>query len=236
MVVPPAAGIGGAARALQLPSFFGGLPETLREQLRAAGQRSLCPQGRLIHGRGDPGTSFSIVETGAVRFSRTDLDGATIALATIGPGEAFGEISLFAGLPRAFDAYAAEPTVLRVIAASSLDRLFDSHPDLRTHVLRHITRQLVAVTDLLDDERRLPLNVRLAKQLAARAQRGMTTIDVTQVELAEDLAVSRVAVNHAIRSLARQGLVVTGYGRLRIPDLIALDRWVAARSGADIDA
>lgn len=228
----PGASFEAVPPALSLASFFAGLPEAQKSAVMAAGRSVHYPEGASIHRRGDAGDSFSIVERGAVRFSRTDSEGETIVLATVGPGEAFGEISLFAGLPRAYDAEAVGPADIRALRRAELDELIAREPAIRDHLLRHITRQLVTVLDLLDDERRLPLPVRLAKLLWARTARAAAegsqlVLPHTQAALAEELAVSRVAMSKAIARLAAAGLVATGYGRITVTDRAGLAEWIA---------
>jgi len=217
---------------LHLVSFFVGMPEDLRSIMSNAGHIAHYKKGQIIHQEGDPGEKLSIIKTGSVRFSNTDREGNINVLSVLEEGEAFGELPLFAGIPRAYDAAAAQDCDLRVISKTELGRLMDDEPRLRDHIIRHVTRQFYRALQLLDDERRLPLKVRLAKNLVTRSavQAGKTEIRIRQDELADELAVSRVAMGKALSHLSQQGLVRTGYGKVEILGIEALSSWIAEAS------
>ncbi|WP_164115626.1 Crp/Fnr family transcriptional regulator [Sphingorhabdus sp. Alg239-R122] len=219
-------------RPLQLASFYTTLPEELRHAISAQGHIVAYEKGQMIHQSGDSGQEFTIIDRGGVRFSNTDMNGYTNVLTVLTAGEAYGELPLFAGINRAFDAYAAENCRLRIISKIQLDRLMDSHPELRDYIIGHVTRQFYRALQLLEDERRLPLRVRLAKNLLEKAghAQGRVEMPVRQNDLAEEMAVSRVALSKALKTLAVQGLMQTGYGSLEICDVDTLIEWIDANS------
>ena len=49
---------------------------------------------RLFH-EGDPGDALYVIETGKIKLARRASDGRENLLAILGPGEMFGELSLF---------------------------------------------------------------------------------------------------------------------------------------------
>ncbi|MEZ5709136.1 MAG: Crp/Fnr family transcriptional regulator [Blastomonas sp.] len=218
------------ARPLVLGSFFPGLPQEARARIMAMGRVEHRRDGAWIHQRGDHGKFFSIIERGAVRFSRLGLSGEVRVLATLGTGEAFGELPLFAGVPRAYDAQAIGDTMLRILSHDEMDRLLAEDGEVRSQVLRHVSRQLLIVLELLEDERSLPLRARLGKSLLAmlRQQDGAARIRIRQSDLAEQHAVSLVALSKALAELRGEGLVMTGYGWIDIPSERALTQWLEA--------
>lgn len=70
--------------------------------------------GQPVFRQGDVGDRMYVVVDGAVRIFRED-DGAETTLATVGPNETFGELSLFDQHPRSACATAVGDTRLRVI-------------------------------------------------------------------------------------------------------------------------
>lgn len=86
--------------------------------------------------------------------------------------------------------------------------------------------------ELLDDERRLPLAARFAKLLLRWpvGPDNHAAIVATQQQLADELAVSRVALSGALRQLVSEDLVETGYKRIRLPARNRLEQWVAMHS------
>ena len=60
---------------------------------------------RLFH-EGDPGDALYVIETGKIKLGRRAPDGRENLLAILGPGEMFGELSLFDPGPRVATAVA----------------------------------------------------------------------------------------------------------------------------------
>ena len=149
-----------------------------------------------------------------------------------GRGDAIGEFTIFAGLPHTHDFVAVGPTVIRYIDKGSFHRLRRQEPELAFHFLQAITLRLHFAIEMLDDTIRLPLVVRTAKLLrhgsTLSADPGI--IEVRQVEIADALGVSRVAIGKTLKKLRSERLIEQRRGRIHIPDRRRLDRWISARS------
>lgn len=98
--------------------------------------------GQVIARQGDVGTGFFIVATGRVTVIR---DGATIA--TLGPGEFFGELSVLDGMPRTAQVVAAEPTVCLALATWEFEAVVREHPAVALAVLRGLAMRLRTLTE-----------------------------------------------------------------------------------------
>ncbi len=216
---------------------FGGQPLTarlspaIREQLRLASAVVRYDDGETIHSRGDIKPGLSIIQSGAVRFANPGEDGSYITTSVLGPGHGFGEATLFARLPRAYDAIAVGETVIEQISKTAFDRIFEAEPQLARHMLEATTIRLYSVLEFMDDLRRLPLVMRTAKLIAGMAQtaKQVGAVECNQSDLAFTLGVSRVSVGKALTQLQEEGLIVLGYGRIGVPDLVTLENWIAER-------
>lgn len=100
------------------------------------------PAGRVIARQGEIGTGFFIVADGEVQVIR---DGSPIA--TLGPGEFFGELSVLDGLPRIAQVVAELPTRCLAIASWDLERVLLEHPALTLSMLRELAGRLRSVTE-----------------------------------------------------------------------------------------
>ena len=93
--------------------------------------------------QGDPGDGMFMVLAGELR-ARTIIGDKETILATFGPGDFFGDMSLFDHGPRSADVIAnADSTVLR-ISATAFDRLTREAPALATPFLQATARTLAA--------------------------------------------------------------------------------------------
>ena len=208
------------------------LPPGLAAKLSAAASAVEYEDGETIHSRGDAKPGLSIIRSGAVRFAIPGADGSYITTSILGPGHCFGEATLFAHLPRAYDAIAVGETMVEQIAKRRFDRIFDEEPMLARLMLEATTQRLYSVLEFMDDLRRLPLPVRTAKIIAgmARLAKHRNEVECCQSDLAFTLGVSRVSIGKALARLQEEGLIVLGYGRIGVPDRAALNDWIAERS------
>ena len=215
-----------------IPGLLGMLSPRLRGAVEAAEVPVRYRDGVLIQARGDATPGLSVVRGGAVRIGNIGADGAHLTTAVLGLGQTFGEMTLFADLPRTFDARAYGPTTIGHINKTRFDRLLQAHPELAKPLLRSLSTQLHAALEFIDDLRRLPLIVRVAKVLATMVNTSKNTIvlETTQAALADTIGVTRVSVANTLAELEREGLVRRGYGAIEIPDVKGLLSWVEQSS------
>jgi len=215
-----------------LPGLLNALPAPIRKAVAEAAVPIRYRDGALVQSRGDATPGLSIVRSGAVRIGNIGADGSHLTTAVFGAGQTFGEMTLFGDLPRTFDARAFGPTTIDHVSQVRFERLLDEYPALSRFILRSLSLQLHSALEFIDDTRRLPLLVRVAKVLAnmARLATDEASLETTQTALANTLGVTRVSVANALAELEREGLLIRGYARIEIPDASALRHWVDARS------
>jgi CRP-like cAMP-binding protein len=100
------------------------------------------PAGGVIARQGDVGTGFFIVALGSVRVVR---DGET--LATLGPGEFFGELSVLDGRPRTAQVVAVEPTTCLALASWDFEAIVSEDPKVALAVMRGLADRLRGLTE-----------------------------------------------------------------------------------------
>jgi CRP-like cAMP-binding protein len=168
-------------------------------------------------------------------MGRSDREGKTVMSVVLKNGQSFGELTLFANLPRPFDAFAVGPTRINKISRAAFFQLMDQEPALRRSVLANLAIQVAGTLDQIDSLKRLPLRERVAKTLLefalgtgqSQPEEGQrATAQATHGQLAEALGVTRVSIASALDSLIGLGLIVQAYGRIDIPDTRALERFL----------
>jgi len=193
-----------------------------RDRLVAMAPARRFADGQFVQQQGDPGDAFWAVVEGHVLVGRYAEDGGFTAFAVLGPGDLFGELAFFTGVPRQADALASGPARLVAIDRPLLRRLMAADVGWAELLLRSLGRQLAGALDIIDAERRLGSAdrlLRLLRMMAVDADAeadGGTSVRATQQQLADLLGVSRVTLGAALRDLTARGLVATGYGRIRL--------------------
>jgi CRP/FNR family cyclic AMP-dependent transcriptional regulator len=205
------------------------MPDALAGRVRAAAKPTRYQDGQLVHARGDLQRGLSIVRSGAVRFGNAGEDGSYVTTTVMGPGQSFGEFTLFGDLPRTHDATAVGATVIDYLDHARFQRLLADAPELWRILMIATTKRLHDALELLDDFRRLPLPALTAKLLLALppSKADLTLVACNQADLAFTLGVSRVSIGKALAQLQKAGLLVLGYRMITIRDRAALKRWVA---------
>ena len=141
-LAPPDAPLTEREEQLSRVPFFNGLTrEALGLIARATAEESHAT-GTKIFQFGDPGDKLFILLEGKVRISREVAGMGEEALAVLGAGEVFGEMSLLDESPRSADARVHERCRLLVITKEAFDDLLFLHKDLAYEVLWSIVRML----------------------------------------------------------------------------------------------
>ncbi|MDD2706977.1 MAG: Crp/Fnr family transcriptional regulator [Verrucomicrobiae bacterium] len=126
---------------LKQTSLFSDLTgRELAELLHLLHERTFAA-GEVIFHEGDPGFGVYVVFKGEVEISKALKDGRT-AMANLGPGEIFGEISLLDGSGRSAQASAAVKTELIGFYRTELGNLLERNPSLASKILFALARQL----------------------------------------------------------------------------------------------
>ena len=123
--------------------FQGLTPDALALIAQVATEESHA-LGTKIFQHGDTGDKLYFVMEGKVRISRDVPGMGEEALAVLGPGQVFGEMSLIDDSPRSADARVHERCRLMAIPKDGFEDLLFLHKDLAYEVLWNIVRTLTS--------------------------------------------------------------------------------------------
>ena len=146
-------------RGLQRIRILAGMNEDQLQRFAGFMQLEKVPQWSLIVKQGDPGDSMYLILQGELRV-RINVGGKETILATLGPGEFFGDISLFDHGPRSADVVANSDSMVLKITSKAIEELSRTAPELATPFLRNIGQTLSA--RIRADNKRLSDSVRFA--------------------------------------------------------------------------
>ena len=125
------------------------------EQLRAlvpAGNARSFHAGQVIFAAGDPGDGFYVVESGSVEISAVVGQNAPRILATIGPGDFFGEMAVLDDAPRSASATAKVDTQAIFLGRDQLLELLEHQPQLALTIIREFSVRMRALNQKYLDE------------------------------------------------------------------------------------
>ena len=209
------------------PIFEGLAPADL-EPLRAAIRTRRFAKGAYLFREGDPGSHLYSVVDGEVMIGRVAEAGGQVVFAIAGPGEVFGELSLFEDEgQRTADAQALKATECLMIARAPLLRFLTAQPRLLLRIIASLSVYIKRKDSALGDVAFLDISGRVASKLLELADtRGRQTSDGIVIELplsqrvlAGMVGASRENVNRALRRLSE-----LAYIRQSAGSIIVLDR------------
>ncbi len=118
---------------LRQVSYFANFTDLEIRQLIEIGHRQRSPAGTTLFHEGDAGNSFYILLEGKIDILAEKLNRH---LATIEPGQFFGEVALLLGVPRTAMAQVSENALLFVINQPSFSELLRRYPELSHQVVQ----------------------------------------------------------------------------------------------------
>src|SRR3954453_10893025 len=202
----------------------GGRPPPARPVLVARGRGVRFDAGQVIYYRGDPGDSVMMVVTGRVRISNSVSDGKEAIISYVDPGDIFGELAAFDGLPRSVDASASVPSEILVLGRRELLSVLETYPAAMLPIITLMCGRTRRLAAMLEDAMFLDTDQRVAKALlrlpgeAGTAGPGGVVIDVriNETDLGFHIGVCREGVNRCVRAWRRAGIVGRERGRITI--------------------
>ena len=122
----------------------------LRELARFARSESFAP-GEAIVRMGEPGSTLYVIRSGRVNVVREQPSGNSVVLAVLGPGEFFGELSIFDGERRSASVIAVEPTETVTLGRFDIVRVVSHDPQIGLSLLKSLSARLRAADARLVD-------------------------------------------------------------------------------------
>ncbi|HEY7522650.1 MAG TPA: Crp/Fnr family transcriptional regulator [Candidatus Limnocylindrales bacterium] len=209
-----------------IPLFAGLEPESLESLARETRLRRFR-RGEVIFHQGDPGDALFVLLSGVVKIALPADTGDEAILATLRPGDFFGELALLDGAPRSASASALEPTETAVLSRDRFRDLIAAESAIRDVFLAAVARELRRLTTHVEELHFLDIAGRLASRLARMAREegtrlpdGSIRLDapLTQGNLAAMVGCTRQSVNKLLGLYARDGLL-----RLERDAIVVLD-------------
>jgi CRP/FNR family transcriptional regulator, cyclic AMP receptor protein len=191
-------------------------------------------RGETVFHVGDPGDALFIVMAGSIKITLPADTGEEAILATLRPGDFFGELALLDGAPRSATAVAIEPTETYVLAREGFRELIATEPQMREALLATLAAEVRRLTNHVEELHFLDITGRLASRLVRlAAESGSSRLadgsvrlagPLTQGDLAAMIGCTRQSVNKLLGLFGDDGLIRLERDRIVVVDLEGLKR------------
>jgi CRP-like cAMP-binding protein len=211
--------------------FFAGLDAPALERVAAGTRMRRFRRGEIIFHAGDPGDALFIIVSGEVKIALPSAEGDEAILATLRPGDVFGELALLDGAPRSATASALVATEVVLLPRDRFRELIATEPAVRDILLASLAGELRRLTTHVEELHFLDMTgrvaarlVRLAREAGPAATDGSIQLrpTLTQAELASMVGCTRQSVNKLLGQFADDGLVRVDRDGIVVTDLTGL--------------
>ena len=193
--------------------LFTALDEAAAVSLRASMDTVKIAKGSILFKEGDDGEHLYVIVDGKLKLGTSSGDGRENLLSILGPGEMFGELSLFDPGPRTSTATAVTDAKLLSLSHEKVIPWLKQNPEVSLQLLTRLSQRLRRTNEAVGDLVFSDVPGRVAKALIDLGDRfGKTTPegllvnhDLTQEELAQLVGASRETVNKALADFAGRG-------------------------------
>ncbi len=103
---------------------------------------SIVPAGTTLISEGDCADHAYVIERGELCVRKIDAEGRAIEIATLGPGDWVGEMSLLLGVPRNASVVATKDCQLRSVTAENFAHVIEEHPEETAKLLKQLSQRL----------------------------------------------------------------------------------------------
>jgi CRP/FNR family transcriptional regulator len=208
---------------LQRVPLFAELSDSELDRVASVAIPRSFPKGVRVFHEGDSSDACYIVRRGDLRVTREHSDGRAIALATLGPGDIFGELAMLDGGSRSASVETLTETELLALPATDVRRVIATHGDIAAKLIVAITRRLRETNERVSRQsfQTVPSRVagvlsQLIAEEAIPEDRQGVTVRMTQADLAQLAGTSRESVSRFLATLERAGVVAVGRGRVTV--------------------
>lgn len=214
--------------------LFAELSRPELERIAAVAIPRSFPKGVRVFHEGDHSDACYIVREGDLRVTREHSDGRAIALATLGPGDFFGELAMIDGGTRSASVETLSDAQLLALPGSDVRRVIAEHGDIAAKLIVAMARRLRETNERVARQsfQTVPsrvagvLNQLLAEEAVTPLVRDGVTIRLRQSDLAQMAGTSRESVSRFLATLERAGVVQVGRGRVTVIEPERLDAYI----------
>lgn len=214
--------------------WFRNLSTSVKDQLLGNARQVCLAPGETLYHKGDASGGIFGVVRGKLKVANLRRDGRETLLSIVEPGIWLGEQSSVECVPRTHDVIALTQCELLAVPKQAFEALMERAEFARA-IAGLLATRLRWLYHVVDDANVTSARSRLASRLimlahgdALLATTEQRSVAVSQMDLAVMLGVTRQTMSKELRTLASEGAIEVGYGRIAICS-VALLKKIAAQ-------
>ncbi len=185
------------------------------------------PAGSFVCRKGQSVEHWIGLIDGLVKMTSVSPEGKTTTLTGVTSGGWFGEGSILRDRTRKYDIEVMRASRVALMPRATFEWLLDTDIGFNRFLVMQLNERLAQFIAMLEHERLLEPDARVARSLAALFNPVLypeqsTDIPISQEEIGYLSGVSRQRVNQALQVLEKAGLLKVEYGRIKVLDLDGL--------------
>jgi CRP/FNR family cyclic AMP-dependent transcriptional regulator len=183
-------------------------------------------EGTVLFREGEPGKEMYVVQSGRVTVSKKVGEVEKI-LASLGPGEFVGEMSILNHKPRSATATCAEAAKLLVIDAKTFEAMIRSNGEIAIRMIKKLSDRLAEADEQIENLLFADASSRVVHFLATAADKvpkaaGGHEIRIVPKELAARVGVRPEQADEIVAKLLKSKIVVVQPDHFVVPDVSKL--------------
>lgn len=214
-------------------TFFIELLESDLDKISAITLERSYKKNMIIFMEGEPGEAFYYVISGKIKIYSTYEDGKEHIVHILGPGDVFGEATLFNNIPYPASAMVYEDAEVGMIKNRDLESLVRQNPDMALNLIRVLARKLLFARQKIRDlafndvfARTATEILRLAKDHGIPVEKGICIdMNLSRQELADITGTTRETISRAISAFKKEKSITEIKNKLVILDEKKLRSW-----------
>ena len=214
--------------------IFNGLPDDQLSAVKQIAVEKKVNKGEILFSEGDEGKGFFVIAEGRLKVFKVSPEGKEQILHILGPGQPFGEASVFAGHKFPANAQALETSRVFFLPRSDIVNLIAANPSLALNMLAVMSKKLRQFSIQIENLSLKEMPARLASYLIYLAEEqgidDVITLRISKGQLASILGTIPETLSRIFAKLSGQNLIrvdgkkITLLDRSGLEDLAAFGR------------
>ncbi len=210
----------------QVP-LFAGLVDTQIQLLAAIVEKRKYLRGKVIFTEGEEATGLYVLCAGRIKIYKLSSDGKEQILHILGPGEPFGEVTVFAGGQFPAYAEALESCETLFFPRKKFVELITKDPSMAMNMLAMLSKRLRYFTQLVENLSLKEVPQRLAAYLLVldniKNKQDIVELDIAKGQLASLLGTIPETLSRILNKMSGQGYITVEGRQIRLLDRKSLE-------------